>query len=117
MEARQGQKDKLSFYTSSQRQLQLRWQPGLPARFSSVRDPPWASAIWRLSARPIPDPPRLGGENGTNKFVVPASPGPSSSIRISTFFRIFSPADLHAAAGFERGVSGVAQQVDQQLVS
>src|SRR5882724_8365095 len=58
--------------------------PEAPARFESVSAPPCASAIWRLSASPMPDPPGLVVKNGTNRFVVPASPGPSSSMRTST---------------------------------
>jgi hypothetical protein len=32
-------------------------QPGSGVRFSRVRVPPWASAIWRERARPMPVPP------------------------------------------------------------
>ena len=59
-------------------------QPDDPARFSRVSDPPWASAIWRLSARPMPEPPGFVVKKGTNRFVAPEMPGPSSSMRIST---------------------------------
>src|SRR5262245_19075049 len=54
-------------------------QPRASVRFSSANVPPCASAIWRQSARPIPEPVGLVVKNGTNRFDVSGSPGPSSS--------------------------------------
>src|SRR6476660_8192065 len=58
-------------------------QPEPMRRFSSVNAPPCASAICRLSTRPIPDPPGLVVKNGTNRLPVLERPGPSSSTLIS----------------------------------
>jgi len=58
-------------------------QPRPLARFSSVSIPPWPSAICRLSARPMPDPPGLVVKNGTKRFEVLGNPGPSSSTETS----------------------------------
>src|SRR5205823_6266184 len=55
-------------------------QPRQPCRFSSVREPPWASAICLHWTRPIPEPPGLVVKTGTNRFVVLDNPGPSSMI-------------------------------------
>ena len=91
-------------------------QPRASLRFSSVSDPPWPSAICRHRTRPMPDPPGLVVKKGTNRFDVLARPGPSSSTAISRFALRAPPAHGDgAAANFEAGVGGVAQQVDQQL--
>src|SRR6266508_6108009 len=58
-------------------------QPVRSSRFSSIRLPPWASAICRLRTRPIPDPPGLVVKNGTNRLPVFDNPGPSSSTHSS----------------------------------
>src|SRR5262245_7966780 len=58
-------------------------QPRPLARFSIVSIPPWPSAICRLSARPMPDPPGLVVKNGTKRFEVLGNPGPSSSTETS----------------------------------
>src|SRR5205085_5160383 len=60
-------------------------QPRPRARFSSVSVPPCASAIWRESTRPIPDPPGFVVKKGTKRFAVFARPKPSSSTQISTW--------------------------------
>ena len=51
--------------------------------FSRVSVPPWASAIWRLSTRPIPEPPGLVVKNGTKRLAGFEMPGPSSITRTS----------------------------------
>src|ERR1700722_17176909 len=52
-------------------------QPPIPStRFSRVRLPPCASAIWRLRTRPIPEPLDLVVKNGTKRFVGFAIPLP-----------------------------------------
>ena len=38
-------------------------QPGWFGQGPRLREPPWASAIWRPSVRPIPDPRGLVVEN------------------------------------------------------
>ena len=55
-------------------------QPRASSRFSRVSAPPCASAIWRQSTSPIPEPPGLVVKNGTNRLAVFDRPGPSSSI-------------------------------------
>src|SRR2546427_8901894 len=50
-------------------------------RFVSVSVPPCASAIWRDSTRPIPEPVGLVVKNGTNRLPVSASPGHGQSVR------------------------------------
>ena len=78
--------------------------------------PPCASAIWRLSTRPIPDPSRLRREEGheqvrrvrqARSFVV----DPELEAAALAF-----PADRDAAAGLQRGVRRVVYQIDQQLL-
>src|SRR6185436_4804647 len=54
-------------------------QPRRSVRFSSVRLPPCASAIWRLRTSPMPEPPGLVVKNGTKRLPVLDNPGPSSS--------------------------------------
>ena len=65
-------------------------QPGPLFLFSSKSAPPCASAIWRERTRPIPDPWGFVVKNGTNKFALLGSPGPSSSIMIAIvpFWRV-----------------------------
>src|SRR5688572_13438705 len=58
-------------------------QPTAPTRLSSEIVPLCASAICRLSARPIPDPLGFVVKNGTNRFEESGSPLPSSSMVIS----------------------------------
>ena len=89
-------------------------------RFSSCRLPPCASAICRLSTRPIPEPPGLVVKNGTKRLPVFDEPGtlvldPQLDGRRR---RAGSPlpADAHAAAGLADGIDGVANQVDEQLL-
>ena len=65
------------FHPSSGKQI-LASHPFVPTRFSSETLPPCASAIWRLSARPMPDPPGLVVKNGTKRLAGFAIPGPSS---------------------------------------
>src|SRR5688572_9956795 len=59
--------------------------PVLSLRDCRARVPRWASAIWRLSTRPMPEPPGLVVKKGTKRFLVSATPGPSSVITISTW--------------------------------
>src|SRR5579859_1493226 len=59
--------------------------PRLSRRFCSVSVPPCASAIWRLSTRPMPDPPGLVVKKGTNRLAVFEIPGPSSSTDTSRY--------------------------------
>src|SRR6185369_1196330 len=59
-------------------------QPLSCSLFSSVNVPPCASAICRDSTNPIPDPCAFVVKNGTNRFAVLASPGPSSRTHTST---------------------------------
>ena len=61
-------------------------QPGPSGALRRVSEPPWASAIWRLSTRPIPEPPRLVVKKGTNRLAVLGRPGPSSRTVISKVF-------------------------------
>ena len=74
-------------------------QPLAPVRFSRPSVPPCASAICRLSARPMPDPVGLVVKNGTNRLVVSGSPGlrPRRSAADS---RPAAPVDPHLAAVF-----------------
>src|SRR5213080_4160315 len=44
--------------------------PRAPCRGSRVSVPPWASAIWRLNTRPIPEPVGLVVKKGTKRFAV-----------------------------------------------
>ena len=44
--------------------------PAWPLLFSSVRLPPWASAICRLRAKPMPEPVGLMVKKGTKRFGV-----------------------------------------------
>src|SRR4029077_6506745 len=59
-------------------------QPRRDSRFSSVSEPPWASAICRLRTSPMPEPLGLVVKNGTNKLVGLGMPGPSSCTHTST---------------------------------
>ena len=45
-------------------------QPFFAGRLSRERVPPWASAIWRLRARPMPVPPGLVVKKGTKTLAV-----------------------------------------------
>ena len=47
-------------------------------RFITTNEPPCASAIWRLSGRPIPEPSGLVVKKGTKRFAGFMIPGPSS---------------------------------------
>ena len=85
-------------------------------RFSRTSDPPCASAIWRLSTRPMPEPCGLVVKNGTNRFAVGGRPGPSSSTQISTAALRRVPAHAHAAARLQRRVGRVAHEVDERLL-
>ena len=96
--------------------LNVARHPRPPPRFSSAIVPPCASAICRLRARPIPDPLGLVVKNGTNRFDVSERPLPSSSMFSSNQCPHSLPADRDAAAGFERRVDGVADDVDEQLL-
>src|SRR5438093_12362308 len=58
-------------------------QPG-PVRFAKINEPPCASAICRLKANPIPDPPGFVVKKGTNRFVGFMIPGPVSRTKTST---------------------------------
>ena len=89
-----------------------------PARFSRVSAPPWASAIWRDSTRPMPEPSGLVVKKGTNRLArARAGPGPRPRPNLDAAARVAAaPAHAHAAARLERGVGRVADQVDQQLL-
>ena len=95
-------------------------QPVRSSRFSRIRLPPCASAICRLSTRPMPEPPGLVVKNGTNRLPVFDSPGPfvldPQLHRRRRRARQPLPADADAAAGLAHRVDGVANQVDQQLL-
>src|SRR5207253_10021250 len=65
------------FRPSSGKQI-LASHPFVRTRFSRETLPPCASAIWRLSARPMPDPPGLVVKYGTKRLAGFAIPGPSS---------------------------------------
>ena len=84
------------------------------ARAASV--PPCASAICRLSTSPMPEPFALVVKKGTNRLPGSGRPGPSSSTTTSSSPPAHAPADLDTAAGLERRVGGVADQIDQELV-
>src|SRR6185436_12409189 len=64
--------------------LNLASHPGSCRRFSNVNVPPCASAICLDNTKPIPDPWAFVVKNGTNRFAVLASPGPSSRTHTST---------------------------------
>ena len=86
------------------------------ALFSSLSEPSWASAIWRQSTRPMPEPPGLVVKNGTNRLDVFESPGPSSSTQMSIAVGCdASQRSRWPAANFEARVGGVANQIDEQL--
>src|SRR5262249_35468411 len=74
---------KTDFYCTTCRRRRAS-HPGAFLRLTSVSEPPCASAICRLSTRPMPEPPGFVVKNGTNRLVVLARPGPSSSIQTST---------------------------------
>ena len=82
-----GQPMRLSLHRCETERLQRQRQRGAAPRpsglFSSVSDPPCASAICRHSTRPMPEPPGLVVKNGTNRFDVFDRPGPSSSTQMS----------------------------------
>ncbi len=91
-------------------------QPGPSAGFCRVRVPPWASAIWRLSTNPIPEPAGFGGEKRHEQIRGIGKPGafiahPNDEVRV-----LEVPAHAYPAAGFERGVGCIAHEVDQQLL-
>ncbi len=100
----------------AQRQPQAGPRPAPPFLGSSDSAPPCASAIWRLSTRPMPEPLALVVKNGTNRLPGSGRPGPFVLHDHLEHAGHGPPADLHPAAGLERGVHGVAHQVDQQLV-
>src|SRR2546430_15538496 len=52
--------------------------PLTSSRFSSVRAPPCASAIWRESTSPMPEPEVLVLKNGTKRLAVVAKIGRAS---------------------------------------
>ena len=65
----------------------------------------------------MPDPPGLVVKNGTNRFAVFDSPGPSSSTQMSTPWRVRrQPTVTDAAADLEARVGGVANEIDEQLL-
>ena len=95
-------------------------QPVRSSRFSSIRLPPCASAICRLSTSPIPEPPGLVVKNGTNRLPVFDSPGPSSSTHSSIVGgddpgSRCQPTRTPPPVSRDR-IDGVAQQVDQELL-
>ena len=83
------------------------------SRASSV--PPWPSAICRLRARPMPDPPGFVVKNGTNRLPVLCRPGPFILDAHDQHAVLRRPVRRDAATGFERSIGRVAQQIDQQL--
>ena len=64
----------------------------------------------------MPDPPGLVVKNGTKRFDAFGRPGPFVVDPEIEHPSVARPADRDAAAGLERRVDGVAQQVDQQLL-
>ena len=64
-----------------------------------------------------PEPAVLVVKNGTNRFDVSGSPVPSSSMTVDLAAVVTpGPVDPDAAAGLERRVDRVADDVDQQLL-
>ena len=64
----------------------------------------------------MPVPLALVVKNGTNRFPGSGRPGPSSSTVTSTTPARGPPAHAHAAAGLQRRIHRVADEVDQELV-
>ena len=92
-------------------------QPGPSARFSSVSAPPWPSAICRLSTKPMPEPPGLVVKNGTNRLAVLGQARAFVRHPDLQHGAVAPPADrAPGRSGGQRGVGGVAQQVDEHLL-
>ena len=64
----------------------------------------------------MPEPPGLVVKNGTNRFAVFDSPGPSSRDPDFQLGRGYAPADCTPPPVSQRRIRRVAEQIDQHLV-
>ena len=92
------------------------WAPGRSNRLRSVSEPPWFSAMWRLSVRADAGTVRLGGEERHEQVFRVRKARPFVLDEDLHRLVVLRPAHGNTAMGFEGGVDSVRHEVDQRLL-